>query len=92
MHTTYFLVPKIQAYQCESPEINRFPELRDRLFEIVSQLLKNCVAPTQKMISNLIQVELAYINTSHPDFIGGKQAVAQLNRKLNTDGSGGGSR
>jgi hypothetical protein len=28
-------------------------------------------------------VELAYINTSHPDFIGGKQAVAQLNRKFN---------
>jgi dynamin 1-like protein len=76
------------AYQCESPEINRFPELRERLFEIVSQLLKNCVGPTQKMISNLIQVELAYINTSHPDFIGGKAAVAQLNRKLNTNEGG----
>lgn len=76
------------AYQCESPEINRFPELRERLFEIVSQLLKNCVGPTQKMITNLIQVELAYINTSHPDFIGGKAAVAQLNRKLNTNEGG----
>ena len=43
-----------------------------------SQLLKNCVAPTQKMISNLIHIELAYINTSHPDFIGGKAAVAQV--------------
>ena len=31
------------------------------------------MVPTQKMISNLIQIELAYINTSHPDFIGGKQ-------------------
>ena len=34
------------------------------------------------MISNLISVELAYINTSHPDFIGGKQAVAQLNKRF----------
>ena len=37
------------------------------------QSLKGCMVPTQKMISNLIQIELAYINTSHPDFIGGKQ-------------------
>lgn len=53
------------------------------MYEIVNQLLRHSVLPTQKMISNLIMVELAYINTSHPDFIGGKQAVAQLNRKLN---------
>eukprot|EP00605_Chrysophyceae_sp_TOSAG23-4_P002532 GSChrysophyteH1.ASY1.ANO1.2797.1 assembled CDS len=30
----------------------------------------------------LISIELAYINTSHPDFIGGKQAVAQLNKRF----------
>ena len=35
--------------------------------------------PTQKMISNLIQIELAYINTSHPDFIGGKQVTHLFN-------------
>ena len=29
--------------------------------------------PTQRMIANLIKIELAYVNTSHPDFIGGKQ-------------------
>lgn len=28
------------------------------------------------MITNLIQIELSYINTSHPDFVGGKAAVA----------------
>mmetsp|Transcript_18524 Transcript_18524/g.17839 ORF Transcript_18524/g.17839 Transcript_18524/m.17839 type:complete len:762 (+) Transcript_18524:127-2412(+) len=72
------------AFQCETQELSRFPELRDRVFEIVAQSLKDCLVPTQKMISNLIQIELAYINTSHPDFIGGKQAVSQLNRKLNT--------
>jgi dynamin 1-like protein len=70
------------ALQSESPELTRFPELRDRLFEIVNASLRSQVYPTQKMISNLIQIELAYINTNHPDFIGGKQAVAQLNRKL----------
>jgi dynamin 1-like protein len=71
------------AYQSETTELSRFPELREKVFEIVNQLLRNCVVPTQRMISNLISIELAYVNTSHPDFIGGKQAVAQLNRKLN---------
>lgn len=30
------------------------------------------------MIANLLQVECAYINTSHPDFVGGAEAVARL--------------
>ena len=69
------------AFQSETTELSRFPELRDRVYEIVNNLLRACVSPTQKMISNLIQLELAYINTSHPDFIGGKRAVAQIQNK-----------
>lgn len=70
------------AYQSEPPDLSRFPLLREKVLEVVNSLLRKCVLPTQKMIANLIQIELAYINTSHPDFIGGKQAVAQLNRKV----------
>lgn len=33
------------------------------------------------MISNLIDAELAYINVSHPDFIGGRQAVTLAHQK-----------
>ena len=51
------------ASQCETTELTRFPELRDRVLEVVNQLLRKCVAPTQNMISNLIKIELAYINT-----------------------------
>ena len=42
------------------------------------------------MISNLIKIELAYINTSHPDFIGGSRAVAQLMDRVHQDGATGG--
>ena len=70
------------ASQCEPGELTRFPNLRDRLVEVVSGLLKRAVGPTQMMVSNLVKIELAYINTSHPDFIGGSRAVAQLMRKL----------
>jgi hypothetical protein len=36
----------------------------------MSDLLQECRAPTKNMISNLINIELAFINTAHPDFIG----------------------
>mmetsp|Transcript_1663 Transcript_1663/g.7259 ORF Transcript_1663/g.7259 Transcript_1663/m.7259 type:complete len:739 (-) Transcript_1663:55-2271(-) len=64
--------------QCETTELSRFPELRDRVMDVMSKLLRRSVSPTQQMISNLIQIELSYINTAHPDFIGGSKAVAQL--------------
>lgn len=79
------------AFQSETAELGRFPELRDRVYEIVNSLLRNCVSPTQKMISNLIQIELSYINTFHPDFVGGRAAVnnsvAQVQRKSSTASS-----
>lgn len=68
--------------QCEPGELTRFPNLRGRLVEVVNGLLKQSVGPTQMMVSNLVKIELSYINTSHPDFIGGSRAVAQLMRKL----------
>ncbi|GAB5036089.1 dynamin like protein [Nannochloropsis oceanica] len=70
------------AAQCETTELTRFPELRDRVVEVVNHMLRKCVGPTQVMISNLINIELAYINTSHPDFIGGSRAVAQLMERM----------
>jgi dynamin 1-like protein len=33
------------------------------------------------MVKNLIQCELAYINTSHPDFVGGSQAIAEISSR-----------
>lgn len=36
----------------------------------MSELLHECRAPTRAMISNLINIELAFINTAHPDFVG----------------------
>jgi dynamin 1-like protein len=66
------------ASQSEPSELTRFPVLRDRMLEVVSNLLRRCVNPTQLMVSNLVKIELAYINTSHPDFIGGSKAVARL--------------
>ncbi len=66
------------ALQCEGIDLTRFPSLKDAVIEVVHSVLRDCMEPTQAMISNLIKLELGYINTSHPDFIGGSRAVAQL--------------
>eukprot|EP00339_Tiarina_fusa_P022170 CAMPEP_0117017720 /NCGR_PEP_ID=MMETSP0472-20121206/13802_1 /TAXON_ID=693140 ORGANISM="Tiarina fusus, Strain LIS" /NCGR_SAMPLE_ID=MMETSP0472 /ASSEMBLY_ACC=CAM_ASM_000603 /LENGTH=642 /DNA_ID=CAMNT_0004722175 /DNA_START=261 /DNA_END=2189 /DNA_ORIENTATION=- len=52
------------------PEFERFPLLRERVIEVAETVLDECAEPAYNMISNLIECELAYINTSHPDFIG----------------------
>jgi dynamin 1-like protein len=70
------------ANQSEPSELTRFPVLRDRMMEVVMNLLRRCVNPTQMMVANLVKIELAYMNTSHPDFIGGSQAVAVMMQKI----------
>jgi len=57
------------ADQSCSGSLNRFTNLHDRVCDTVKQILKDNLAPTQAMIANLIHIEQAFINTSHPDFV-----------------------
>jgi dynamin 1-like protein len=52
-------------------EIQRFDNLRSRIFEVMEDVLANCMIPTNKMIRDVIEIETGYINSNHPDFIGG---------------------
>ena len=58
--------------------MRRFPRLRDKILEEAGRVIRCNLAPTQTMLSQIIAIEQSYINTSHPDFIGGSEAVAQL--------------
>ncbi|CAK9157402.1 unnamed protein product [Ilex paraguariensis] len=60
---------------CEAFEIRRFPLLRRRLDEVMGKFLRDGVKPAESMICNIIEMEMDYINSSHPNFIGGKKAV-----------------
>eukprot|EP01113_Clastostelium_recurvatum_P027373 TRINITY_DN32_c0_g1_i4.p1 TRINITY_DN32_c0_g1~~TRINITY_DN32_c0_g1_i4.p1 ORF type:complete len:859 (+),score=230.38 TRINITY_DN32_c0_g1_i4:15-2591(+) len=64
--------------QLENKELSRFVNLRDRVIEVVNGLLSNHRSPTRMMIENLIRIELAFINTNHPDFVGGDGALNSL--------------
>ena len=63
---------------CELPEMQRFVALREKMYEVVRIVLRRCLKPTKDMISNLISCEMAYINTNHPDFIGGSRAISAI--------------
>lgn len=39
--------------------------------------------PTTKLVTDMVLMQACYINTTHPDFIGGHQATALVTEKLN---------
>ncbi|KAH7725507.1 dynamin 1 protein [Aphelenchoides avenae] len=49
-------------------EMQRFPRLYEKINEVVSAVLHSRLSPTKEFVANLVQIELAYINTKHPEF------------------------
>ncbi|CAH0557171.1 unnamed protein product [Brassicogethes aeneus] len=49
-------------------EMLRFPKLYESIVDVVTQLLRRRLPTTNDMVENLVDIELAYINTKHPDF------------------------
>eukprot|EP01117_Protostelium_nocturnum_P012378 TRINITY_DN4566_c0_g1_i1.p1 TRINITY_DN4566_c0_g1~~TRINITY_DN4566_c0_g1_i1.p1 ORF type:complete len:783 (-),score=329.56 TRINITY_DN4566_c0_g1_i1:186-2534(-) len=64
--------------QMDTKELRRFNVLKHRVVDIANTTLRNCLKPTNKMIKNLILCELAYINTSHPQFLGGNMMKTSI--------------
>ena len=64
--------------EIEMPELDRFIELRRKINDVMLQLLEECLLPTNKMVKNLVIVQDAYINTYHPDFMGGANSVFNM--------------
>uniref|UniRef100_A0A671PLF1 Dynamin-1-like protein n=1 Tax=Sinocyclocheilus anshuiensis TaxID=1608454 RepID=A0A671PLF1_9TELE len=54
-------------------ELLRFPKLHDAIVEVVTSLLRKRLPVTNEMVHNLVAIELAYINTKHPDFADASQ-------------------
>jgi len=49
-------------------EFLRFPHLHEKIVDVVTQLLRRRLPETNRMVEHLVNIELAYINTKHPDF------------------------
>ncbi|KAI8554785.1 hypothetical protein RHMOL_Rhmol05G0123900 [Rhododendron molle] len=63
------------SHLCMVNERQRFPVLRKRMDDVVGNFLRDGLQPSQTMIGHLIEMEMDYINTSHPKFIGGNKAM-----------------
>ncbi|XP_030413644.1 dynamin-1-like protein isoform X2 [Gopherus evgoodei] len=50
-------------------ELLRFPKLHEAIVEVVTGILRQRLPITNEMVHNLVAIELAYINTKHPDFM-----------------------
>lgn len=59
-------------------EVRRFPKLQESIVEVVSTLLQEQLKPTNKMVQDIVKIELSYINTNHPDFSDGAAVVSSM--------------
>ncbi|CAN1133492.1 Dynamin-related protein 3A [Linum perenne] len=65
-------------------ELHRFPVLRKHMDEVVGNFLRDGLEPSETMIGHLIETEMDYINTSHPNFVGGTKAVETAAQQMKT--------
>ncbi|KAK4271329.1 hypothetical protein QN277_020039 [Acacia crassicarpa] len=63
------------SHRCMVTELQRFPFLRKRMDEVIVNFLREGLEPSENMIGHIIEMEMDYINTSHPNFIGGSKAL-----------------
>ncbi|CAM9958573.1 dynamin-1-like protein isoform X2 [Lampetra fluviatilis] len=63
-------------------ELLRFPKLHDAIVEVVTCLLRRRLPVSNEMVHNLVAIELAYINTKHPDFADASMVSTQINNSL----------
>lgn len=56
-------------------DFQRFPTLREQMNSVVMDLIRRRLPITNRMVEDLISIEVAYINTNHPDFVGGTRAA-----------------
>ncbi|KAF9538661.1 vacuolar protein sorting-associated protein 1 [Mortierella hygrophila] len=61
----------------------RFPDLKDRFYQVVLNFFRRQLNPTNKLVQDLIAMESCYINTGHPDFLNGHKAMAVINDRVN---------
>ncbi|XP_077215138.1 dynamin-related protein 3B-like isoform X2 [Tasmannia lanceolata] len=63
------------SHHCLVSELQRFPVLKKCMDEVIRKFLREGLEPSETMIGHIIKMEMEYINTSHPNFIGGNKAV-----------------
>ncbi|KAH7123745.1 dynamin-1 [Dendryphion nanum] len=66
------------GHTCGSTELSRYPRLQAKLIEVVSDLLRERLGPASTYVASLIDIQRAYINTNHPNFLGAAAAMSSV--------------
>lgn len=66
------------CHTCGSTELSRYPRLQGKLIEVVSDLLRERLGPCSTYVASLIDIQRAYINTNHPNFLGAAAAMSSV--------------
>ncbi|KAF2035942.1 hypothetical protein EK21DRAFT_53766 [Setomelanomma holmii] len=66
------------CHTCGSTELTRYPRLQGKLIEVVSDLLREQLGPCAQYVGSLIDIQRAYINTNHPNFLGAAAAMSSV--------------
>ncbi|KAG8217241.1 Dynamin central region-domain-containing protein [Butyriboletus roseoflavus] len=72
------LLQKIQAFR-------RFPALRERFNAVVVNFFKDAMNPTTRLVTDMVSMQACYVNTTHPDFLGGHKAMGIVQDRLNAN-------
>lgn len=72
---------RIVNHILSKPIYRRYPNLKDKLYNAIVVFLRECVVPTNKLVTDLVTMESSYVNTGHPDFISGNTAMSIVNEK-----------
>lgn len=59
----------------------RYPQLKERVYQVVVSFFKKTMDPTNKLVRDLVSMEACYVNTGHPDFINGTRAMAIVHER-----------
>ncbi|WRX14945.1 Dynamin stalk domain - like 3 [Theobroma cacao] len=70
------------SHRCMVNELQRFPVLRKHMDQVIGNFLREGLEPSETMIGHIIEMEMDYINTSHPNFVGGSKAVELANQQI----------
>jgi dynamin 1-like protein len=60
---------KVLLQGATSP-VRSFPRLQEWMVSETIAILEQCRQPTVEEVKRLISMEIGYINTGHPDFLG----------------------
>lgn len=70
------LLTKIQSFR-------RYPALKERFNSVVINFFKDAMAPTTKLVTDMVAMQACYVNTTHPDFISGHKAMTFVVDRMN---------